>query len=196
MKKDKILKILVPVLIIAIIVGIWFVKNLIETSKRIDSTQETTVKEDATFAEDDTALELISADFRLRETEAINFEALSAYGLPIIVDYGADSCIPCQAMAPILESANETFAGKAFIKFINVWDYPDAANNVPIQVIPTQVIFDSNGKPFIPSEELAAEIQFDMYYSRDTGEHVFTVHQGGLTEEQMWAILMEMGVTE
>ncbi len=196
MKKDKIIKILVPVLIIAIIVGIWFVKNSIETSKRIDSTQETSVKEDATFAEDDTALELISADFRLRETEAIDFEALSAYGLPIIVDYGADSCIPCQAMAPILESANETFAGKAFIKFINVWDYPDAANNVPIQVIPTQVIFDTNGKPFIPSEELAAEIQFDMYYSWDTGEHIFTVHQGGLTEEQMWAILMEMGVTE
>lgn len=63
-------------------------------------------------------------------------------------------------------------------------------------MIPTQVIFGADGKPFIPSEELAAEIQFDKYSSKDTGEHVFTVHQGGLTEEQMWAILKDMGVTE
>lgn len=203
MKKDKIIKILVPVLIIAIIAGIWFIKNPIETSKgtetpteNSETISEASDKEEVKLDEEDASSELTGADFGLRETKAIDFEALSAYGLPIIVDYGADSCIPCQAMAPILESANETFAGKAFIKFINVWDYPDAANNVPVQVIPTQIIFDADGKPFIPSDELAAEIQFDMYYSRDTGEHIFTVHQGGLTEEQMWAILEEMGVTE
>lgn len=35
-----------------------------------------------------------------------------------------------------------------------------------------------------------------QYTSRDTGEHVFTVHQGGMTEEQMRLILAEMGVGE
>ena len=65
---------------------------------------------------------LKDADFNLRETEAIDFEALSAYGLPIIIDYGADSCIPCKQMAPVLEKANKEFYGKAFVKFINVWD--------------------------------------------------------------------------
>ena len=82
---------------------------------------------------------LKDADFSLRETVAVDFAALSEYGLPIIVDYGADTCIPCKEMAPMLEKANKDFQGKAFIKFVNVWDYPDAANNVPIQVIPTQV---------------------------------------------------------
>lgn len=110
----------------------------------------------------------------------------SAYELPIIIDYGADSCIPCKQMAPVLEKANKEFYGKAFVKFINVWDYPDAANNVPVQVIPTQVLFNADGTSFVPSEELAKKIQFDMYSHRDTGEHIFTVHQGGLTEEQMW----------
>lgn len=180
MKANKLVKILVPVLIIAIIAGIWLIKNPRETSPDANTSPES----------------VADADFGLRETEAIDFEALSAYGLPIIVDYGADSCIPCKAMAPVLEKANSVFSGKAFVKFINVWDYPDAANNVPVQVIPTQVIFDADGKPYIPSEELSAEIQFDMYSARDTGEHVFTVHQGGLTEEQMWAILEDMGVTE
>lgn len=112
----------------------------------------------------------------------------------MIVDYGADSCIPCKEMAPVLEKANEAYRGKAFIKFINVWDYPDAANNVPIQVIPTQVLVNADGTPFVPSEGLASQIEFLMYSHRETGEHVFTVHQGGLTEEQMRMILKEMGV--
>ena len=93
-----------------------------------------------------------------------------------------------------LEKANKEFQGKAFIKFVNVWDYPDAANNVPVQVIPTQILFNADGTPFVPSDELSKKIQFDMYSHKNTGEHIFTVHQGGLTEEQMWAILKEMGV--
>jgi thioredoxin 1 len=35
-----------------------------------------------------------------------------------------------------------------------------------------------------------------MYSYKDTGEHAFTVHQGGLTEQQMRAILDDMGVDE
>lgn len=67
---------------------------------------------------------------------------------------------------------------------------------VPIQVIPTQVLINADGTPFVPSDELAKKIPFDMYSSRDTGEHVFTVHQGGLTEEEMRLILDEMGVSD
>ena len=33
-----------------------------------------------------------------------------------------------------------------------------------------------------------------MYTYKDTGEHAFTTHQGGMTEEQMRAILTDMGV--
>ncbi len=185
MKNKLWIKILVPVLIVAVIGGIWIIKN---------STENTT--DNASTSQGGTALpdNLKDADFSLRETEAVDFAALSEYGLPIIVDYGADTCIPCKEMAPILEKANKEFQGKAFIKFVNVWDYPDAANNVPVQVIPTQVLFNADGTPFVPSDELAKEIQFDMYSHKNTGEHIFTVHQGGLTEEQMWAILKEMGV--
>ena len=185
MKSKLWVKILIPILIVAVIGGIWIVKNVTEKSDSdpADSQNNAELSDS-----------LKDADFSLRETEAIDFEALSAYELPIIIDYGADSCIPCKQMAPVLEKANKEFYGKAFVKFINVWDYPDAANNVPVQVIPTQVLFNADGTPFVPSEELAKKIQFDMYSHRDTGEHIFTVHQGGLTEEQMWEILKELGV--
>lgn len=134
------------------------------------------------------------ADFSLNVSTEVDFDALSKYGLPIIVDYGSDSCIPCQQMAPVLKTLNEEMAGKAFIKFVDVWEYTNAADNVPIQLIPTQVIFNADGTPFVPSDELAAEIEFIMYNSRETNEHVFTVHQGGITEEDMRKILKEMGV--
>ena len=184
--KDKLwLKILVPVLIVAVVAGIFLIKSSQKAKDIPENQQDTSELPD----------NLKDADFSLRSTTAIDFEELSAYGLPIIVDYGADTCIPCKAMAPVLEKANAELAGKAFVKFINVWDYPDAANNVPVQLIPTQVIFDASGKPFVPSNELAAKIEFTMYSDKNTNEHVFTVHQGGLTEEEMWAILAEMGVT-
>lgn len=184
--KDKLwVKILVPVLIVAVVAGIFMIKNSQKPKNAPENPQDTSVLTD----------DLKNADFSLRSTTAIDFEELSAYGLPIIVDYGADTCIPCKAMAPVLEKANTEFTGKAFVKFINVWDYPDAANNVPVQLIPTQVIFDASGKPFVPSDELAAKIEFTMYSDKNTNEHIFTVHQGGLIEEEMWAILAEMGVT-
>jgi len=186
MKKSTLLKIIVPVLIVIAIVAIFVIKK----SGKNPNEQNTPQSSQTTQVPDN----LKDADFSLRETEAVDFKALSEYGLPIIVDYGADTCIPCKEMAPILEKANKEFQGKAFIKFVNVWDYPDAANNVPVQVIPTQVLFNADGIPFVPSDELAKKIQFDMYSHKNTGEHIFTVHQGGLTEEQMWAILKEMGV--
>lgn len=186
-KKSMFIKILVPVLIAAVLGGMWLIKNRQNGSEESANAQSSQTGMDLPERFKD-------ADFGLRETEAIDFEKMAAYGIPMIVDYGADSCIPCKEMAPVLEKANEEFRGKAFIKFINVWDYPDAANNVPIQVIPTQVLVNADGTPFVPSEELASQIKFLIYNHRETGEHVFTVHQGGLTEEQMRMILKEMGI--
>ena len=97
-------------------------------------------------------------------------------------------------MAPALKTLNTEFQGKAFIKFVDVYKYYETATNVPLQVIPAQVIFHADGTPFVPSEALAQELQFVMYSDKSTGEHIFTVHQGVLTEEQLRTILTEMGV--
>ena len=97
-------------------------------------------------------------------------------------------------MAPALKTLNEEMYVKAFVKFADVWVCTDAANNVPIQVIPTQVLFNADGTPFVPSDSLAKEIAFTMYNDKTSGDHIFTVHQGGLTEDQMRMILAEMGV--
>lgn len=173
-KKKLFVKILVPVLIAVSLTIIWVVKTH-QTPTPID-------KQTGNIA-----------DFVL-EAESIDLNALKDYNLPIIIDFGSDSCIPCKAMAPVLQTMNSEMQGKAIIKFVDVWKHSKAANGFPIQVIPTQVFINANGTPYVPSDDIG--IKFDMYSSKDTGKPAFTVHQGGLTEREMRAILTDMGVTE
>lgn len=172
MNKNLLIKILVPVLIVLTLIIIWVVKTQ-QTTTLVEETNEN------------------MEDFVLEET-SINLEVLKEYQIPIIIDFGADSCIPCKEMAPVLKKINEEFQGKALIKFVDVWENGDAAKDFPIQVIPTQVIINAEGDAYVPSDDM--EIAFNLYSMKDTGEHVFTVHQGGLSEEEMRAILEDMGV--
>ena len=112
----------------------------------------------------------------------------------MILDYGSEGCMPCQAMKPALISINSQMYRKAFIKYTDCWEYPEAADDLPFNLIPTQFFYNADGTPFVPSEELSSMIMFDMYYTNDTDEHVFTTHTGGLTEEEFLLILAEMGV--
>ena len=180
--KKKVGFIIIPLIIVAIL-GVWFLKNgkVTDTNVKQDTQQPQTEQNVDTDKNEHGNTDKEEADFSLEET--------------VLID-GSDSCIPCKEMAPVLEKMNEEMQGVAFVKFVDVWKYPEAAENVPIQVIPTQILFHANGTPFVPSDGLAQKIQFDMYSSRDTGEHVFTVHQGGLTEEEMRLILNEMGVSD
>jgi len=69
-----------------------------------------------------------------------------ARNIPKLVDLGADKCIPCKLMAPILEELKQEYAGKMEVQFIDVWKNPDAGTKFGVQVIPTQIFFDASGK--------------------------------------------------
>ena len=72
--------------------------------------------------------------------------------LPRLVDLGADKCIPCKMMAPILEEMKATYAGQLQVDFIDVWKNPDAGGQYGIRVIPTQIFFDAQGKELFRHE--------------------------------------------
>lgn len=129
----------------------------------------------------------------LQLTAPFDLNALRNAGLPLIIDFGADSCIPCKEMAPVLEELHASLEGKAIIRFVDVWKYRELAEGIPLQVIPTQVFFDAQGKPFSPDMS-KLQIPFNQYSTRDTNEHVFTTHEGGLDKAQMLAILAAMGM--
>jgi len=67
-------------------------------------------------------------------------------GRPRLVDLGADKCIPCKLMAPILEELKKEYAGRLDVVFIDVWKDRDAGTPYNIRVIPTQIIYDAAGK--------------------------------------------------
>ncbi len=57
-------------------------------------------------------------------------------GLPRLVDLGADKCIPCKMMAPILEELKEQYKGRLDVVFIDVWKNPNAGGEYGIKLIP------------------------------------------------------------
>ena len=67
-------------------------------------------------------------------------------GKPTVIDLGARICIPCKKMAPILESLSTEYRGKASVLFIDVHENQAAAQKFRIQMIPTQIFFNSQGK--------------------------------------------------
>ncbi|OGU17968.1 MAG: thiol reductase thioredoxin [Geobacteraceae bacterium GWC2_53_11] len=72
-------------------------------------------------------------------------QALSS-GKPTVIDLGARSCIPCKKMAPILEGLAGEYRGKARVLFIDVHEDDAAARRFRIQMIPTQIFFNAQGK--------------------------------------------------
>jgi len=67
-------------------------------------------------------------------------------GMVTMIDLGADSCIPCKMMAPIIEKLEKDYRGKAAIVFIDVWKDKEPAKRFGIRAIPTQIFFDKEGK--------------------------------------------------
>lgn len=135
----------------------------------------------------------VNGYFPLDITGKIDLENLKSYGLPIIIDFGSDSCGPCVEMAPALQTLNKEMAGKAIILFADVFKYQEAMEGFPLQVIPTQFFISADGTPYQPNEN--SKVEYTQYTYRETGELAFTVHQGTITEEQLRAALSEMGVS-
>ncbi len=72
--------------------------------------------------------------------------------LPKLVDLGADKCIPCKTMAPILKELKKEYAGRFEVEFIDVWKDPKAAKPYKIKLIPTQIFYDAAGKELFRHE--------------------------------------------
>ena len=66
-------------------------------------------------------------------------------GLPRLVDLGANECIPCKMMAPILAKLKNEYTGRLQVEVIDVWKEPQAGRQYGIRVIPTQIFYDGSG---------------------------------------------------
>jgi thioredoxin 1 len=66
--------------------------------------------------------------------------------LPRMVDLGAGKCIPCKLMKPILDDLKVNYADRFITEFIDVWESPDEGKKYGVEMIPTQIFYDAEGK--------------------------------------------------
>ena len=74
------------------------------------------------------------------------FKKALAGGKPVLVDFGANNCVPCRQMRPILKELGQEYAGKAEVLVIDVYKYQNLAKDYKVTLIPTLVFFDAKGK--------------------------------------------------
>jgi len=90
--------------------------------------------------------------------------------LPKLLDFGAGTCIPCKRMTPILQELSEEYKGRVIIRIIEVYNEKELTKANGIQMIPTQIFFDSQN------------------------QRVFR-HQGFMDKEQIKKVFENMGVS-
>jgi len=87
-----------------------------------------------------------------------------ASGTASLVDFGSTGCVPCDMLAPILDTLREKYKGKLNVLFIHVGQEPILAGRYGIQSIPVQIFFDKTGKEvfrhvgFFPQEQIETKL--------------------------------------
>lgn len=137
--------------------------------------------------------EEIYGDFALNLTyeTGVNFEELKSHNLPILIQIGVDTDDISIGMKTDVKKLNHEMEGKALVKYIDIGLYPELVQEIGVVIsnIPAQFLIDSNGEPYKTAESEA--LGYKMITDRE-GNHIYTVHYGDMTYEEMKTLLEKM----
>jgi thioredoxin 1 len=77
----------------------------------------------------------------LHLTEAAFDQALAEHSEAVVVDFWAEWCGPCKAIAPTLDELAREYAGRVTIAKVNVDEHPGLAARFQVRSIPTLLFF-------------------------------------------------------
>ena len=85
---------------------------------------------------------------------------------PVLVDFWAEWCGPCKAIAPMLEGLAGTYAGKMKIVKLTVDLAPKTARNFSVRNIPSLLMF-KNGKVHATQVGALPKSQFTQWIDKN-----------------------------
>jgi thioredoxin 1 len=88
----------------------------------------------------------MSSEAIVHVTDASFDEEVLKSGKPVLVDYWAEWCGPCKAIAPVLDELASDYDGRLQIAKMNVDENPDVPGKLGIRGIPTLIMFKNGSE--------------------------------------------------
>ena len=79
------------------------------------------------------------------------------------VELGSVNCIPCKKMQPVMKSIETKYKGLIKVTFHDVWKDEAPAKKYGIDLIPTQVFKDADGKELMRHQGFYPEEEIDKF---------------------------------
>jgi thioredoxin len=93
---------------------------------------------------DDIAMKTLQTNAQIEHVNAGNFnEKVLQSNVPVLVDFYAEWCGPCKALAPVLEEVAQETSGVKIVK-VNVDENYELATRYGIQSIPSLFVFNNS----------------------------------------------------
>jgi thioredoxin 1 len=123
------------------------IENAVREVKGKEKTEEyvNSLRSQAKIEMDESRLKQIASAPPPTNTKDEFNQALKS-GRPFLVDFGANSCMPCRQLRPILKEIEKEYTGKAQVLILDVYKNQDLAREYKVSLIPTLVFFDKAGK--------------------------------------------------
>lgn len=121
-----------------------------------------------------------------------NIEAWKHSGKPLIINFSSNTCEPCKQMKKNLEEIKKEYGDAVVIKVVDVDKYADKISRYPLRVVPTQLLFDKNGKAYNPPQEKLDSMEYIQYTSVKDPDDIILVHEGLMTVEQLRTLVGEL----
>lgn len=125
--KNSLYRILIFVFILLIVAGIWVYRNI--------GTR---------------GLEAGLSEFDF--THRFDLEEILSRGKPVMIQFGAEGCPPCQQMKDDLVAIYTTWNDRIAFAYVDIWKDPSAGAGFPLRVIPTQFFFNREGNLVFSNE--------------------------------------------
>lgn len=86
-------------------------------------------------------------------------------GKPMVIDFSASWCPPCQQLKPIYAKLTEEYQNEITMVTVDVDENKEMAEKFDVQAIPTLIFFNKEGKiidrttGFIPEQDLRSKLE-------------------------------------